>query len=109
MKGILILGPPVVETWLPLLSHQGDSSDNGGSSSTPGIFPVKRGLSLVGLDIPPTFGVRVVIPFTGSNAMAISVWSARIQEKQKCVKLNNTLKKYYFFERKLGSVSSLNL
>lgn len=77
LKGILILGPPVIETWLPLFSHQGDSSDSWGSSSTSGISPVKRSLYLVALDIPTTFGVGVVIPFIRSNAMAISIRSDR--------------------------------
>lgn len=75
LKGILIRGPPVVETWLPLLPHQGDSPGNWGTSSTSGISPVKRGLCWVPLDISSTFGIGVVIPFTRANAVTISVRS----------------------------------
>lgn len=81
-KGILILGPPVIETWLPLLSHQGDSSDNWRSSSTSGISPVKRSLYLIALDISSIFGVGVVIPFIRSNAMTISIRSDRTRKTE---------------------------
>lgn len=66
----------MIETWLPLLSHQGDSLDNWGASSTSGISPVKRGLYWVALGISSTF-VVVVIPFTLPDVVTISVGSDR--------------------------------
>lgn len=81
MKGILILRLPVIETWLPLLSHQGDSPDSWGSSSTSGFPPVWSGLSWVALGISSTFGAGVVNSFTWSNAMTITIGSDRTRKK----------------------------
>lgn len=80
LKGILILGPPVIKTWLPLLSHQRNSSDRWGSSSTSGFPPVKWRLCWVGLGISSTSRTGVVIAFIVSSSMTISIRSNRTQE-----------------------------
>lgn len=82
LKRILIRWPPVIETWLPLLSHQWDPFTNRGPSSTSGFPPVKRGLSWVALDISSTFWVWGVIPITWSNAMTISIRSEWAQGRK---------------------------
>lgn len=81
LKGILIWGLPVIETWLPLLSHQGDSSDNWGSSSTSGIPPVRSGLSWIAVVISATFRAGIVISFTWPSAMTIAVGSDKTQKQ----------------------------
>lgn len=112
LKGILTRGPPVIETRFPLLSHQGDSSDYWGSSSTSGFSPVKRSLDWVTLDISSVFGIGVVIPFIWTNAMTIPIRSEREQKKTKKKNRNwwittyNAMLKISFTKR--GPASSLN-
>lgn len=111
LKRILMWGPPVIETWLPLLSHQGGSSDNWGASSTSGVSRVKRSFSWVALGISSTFGVRVVAPFIRTIAMTISIRSDRTQDKTEIgwiTTYNETLKNTLTLMQKQGLASHLH-
>lgn len=72
---ILILGPPVIETRLPFLSHEGDSSDHSWPPSAPGVSPVEGRLRRVVWDFSATFSVVAIIPFIHTHAVTVSMRS----------------------------------
>lgn len=73
--GVLVWWPPMIKSWLPLLSHQRCSSDNWRSSPSSGFPWTIRSLYWVVLDISSAFRVRAVMSFIWSTAMTISVRS----------------------------------